>query len=45
MKAILKTILLSFLIVSVSSCKQDSENKDDKTIIIHPIQENYNIIN
>jgi uncharacterized protein YifN (PemK superfamily) len=43
MKAIFKTILLSFLIVSVSSCKQDSENKNDKTIISHPIQENYNI--
>lgn len=43
MKAILKTILLSFFIVSVSSCKQDSENKNDKPIISNPIQDNYNI--
>lgn len=43
MKAILKTILVSFFIVSVSSCKPDSENKNDKTIIRNPIHDNYNI--
>ncbi|CAM4039398.1 hypothetical protein FLSI110296_10520 [Flavobacterium sinopsychrotolerans] len=42
MKAILKTILVSFFIVSVYSCKQDVENKNI-TKIGHPIQENYNI--
>jgi hypothetical protein len=43
MKAILKTILLSFFIVSVSSCKQDIENKNGKIMIGNPIQDNYNI--
>lgn len=43
MKTILKIILVSFCIVSVSSCKQDSEDKNDKTIISHPIHDNYNV--
>jgi hypothetical protein len=44
MKAIiLKTILVSFCLVTVSSCKQDSEKKNDKTIVNHPIHDNYNI--
>jgi hypothetical protein len=43
MKNISKTILMVILLVSVFSCKQDTDKEDNEVSIKKPIVENYNI--